>query len=272
MHRAPVEGDGDVGGRLPLSQPGEQVVGVEHRGLRCLLQPVPAQAENVGVGTHEDPEVALEAAQPADRLGPVVVQVKGGLSPVLGLAANHLRPRKEGLDPVARRDRPRSRAAAAVRLRERLVEVDVDDVEAHVPWPGAAHDRVQIGAVVVEGAAGVVHDRGDLLDVLVEQAERVRVGEHQAGGVVAGLRAQIVDVDPAALVRFELDHLVAGHRHRRRVGAVGRVRGEDLGPGLAPVGVIGAGEQQSRQLAVRAGGGLEADVRQAADLGERALE
>ena len=61
------------------------------------------------------------------------------------------------------------------------MEVDVDDVEPHVAGPRVAHDRVQVGAVVVQGAARVADHPGDLGDVLVEQAERVRVGEHQAG-------------------------------------------------------------------------------------------
>ena len=88
----------------------------------------------------------------------------------------------------------------------------------------------------------------------------------------SGLGAQVVDVDAAALVGGELDDLVAGHRHRRGVGAVGGVGGQHLGPLLAPVGVVGAGQQQAGQLAVRAGGRLEADVRQAADLRQRALQ
>ena len=84
--------------------------------------------------------------------------------------------------------------------------------------------------------------------------------------------AQVVEVDAALLVGGELHHLVAGHRHRRGVGAVRGVGGEHLGPVLAAVGVVGAGEQQARQLAVRSGRGLEADVRQAADLRQRLLE
>ena len=43
--------------------------------LESLFKAVAAEAEDVGQRTHEDPEIALEAAQPADRLGPVVVEV-----------------------------------------------------------------------------------------------------------------------------------------------------------------------------------------------------
>ena len=102
--------------------------------------------------------------------------------------------------------------------------------------------------------------------------ERVGVGEHQAGDVVGRLLAQVVDVDPAALVGRDLDHLVAGHRHGRRVGPVGRVGGQHLAALLAAVGVVGAGEQQAGQLAVRAGRRLQADVGKAADLRQRPLQ
>ena len=140
------------------------------------------------------------------------------------VAAHDLGPREERLDPVGDGDRTGAGAAAAVRLGERLVQVEVDDVEAHVPGPADAHDRVQVRAVVVERRADAVDDPRDLLDPGLEQAERRRVGEHQAGDVLVGLRAQVVEVDVAVLVGADLDHLVAGHRHRRRVRAVRRCR------------------------------------------------
>jgi hypothetical protein len=53
------------------------------------------------------------------------------------------------------------------------------------------------------------------------------------------------------------------------VGGVGR---EDLGAVLAAVLVVGAGQQDAGELAVRAGARLEADVREARDLAQRLLE
>ena len=71
------------------------------------------------------------------------------------------------------------------------MQVEVHDVEAHVAWPRQAHHGVEVGAVVVEGGPYPVDDLGDLLDVGVEQAQRVGVGEHQAGDVLVGLLAQV---------------------------------------------------------------------------------
>ena len=52
-----------------------------------------------------------------------------------------------------------------------------------------------------------MHDLGDLLDVGVEQAERVGVGQHQAGDVRVGLGAQVVEVDATVVVGGDLDDL-----------------------------------------------------------------
>ena len=169
MHAVAVEGDRQVLAGAALGEARLQVVGVQHRGLRGLGEAVGAEAEDVGVGADEDAEVALEAAQAADRLRPLVVEVEARAAAVGALAADDLRPRQEGLDPLGDGDRAGAGAAAAVRLAERLVQVDVDDVEAHVAGPRVAHHRVEVGAVVVERPAGLVDQRGDLGDVLVEE-------------------------------------------------------------------------------------------------------
>ncbi len=146
------------------------------------------------------------------------------------------------------------------------------DVEPHVARPREAHDRVQVGAVVVEGPPRPVHERSDLGDVLVEYAERVGVRQHQAGDLVGEVGAQVVEVYPAALVRGDLHRLVARHRHGGRVRPVRGVGREDLRALLAAVLVVGAREQQPGQLAVRPGRWLKADVLEPGELRKRALE
>jgi hypothetical protein len=146
-----------------------------------------------------------------------------------------------------------------VRLGKGLVQVDVDDVEAHVAGPRDPADRVQVRAVVVHQRARTVEDRGDLLDVLVEQPERRWVGQHQPRGVLVDLAAQVLDVDVPARVGLDRGELVAGHGHARRIRAVGGVGNDDLTPllALATVGEVGAHQQQTGQLALRAGGRLQ---------------
>ena len=96
------------------------------------------------------------------------------------------------------RDRAGSRSAAAVGGGEGLVQVEVDDVEAHVARADNAEDRVQVGAVVVEEPAGVVDHLGDLDDVFFEQAEGVRVREHDSRDVGTELFSQLVTIDETA--------------------------------------------------------------------------
>src|SRR4029079_2471305 len=94
-------------------------------------------------------------------------------------------------------DRPGAGPAPAVRLGEGLVQVEVHDVEAHVAGTREAHHRVEVGAVVVQRRADAVHDPGDLLDVRIEQSERVRVGQHQAGAGGVGPSAPAGDTHTA---------------------------------------------------------------------------
>ena len=150
----------------------------------------------------------------------------------------------------------------------------MDDVEAHVAGPGLADHRVQVGAVVVEQRSSRMEDLGDLDDVLVEEPYRGRVRQHQPGGSLVHLRPQVVQVEVAALGRGDLLELVTGHRDARRIRAVGGVGRDDrvaLLP-LAPVCEIGAHQHQTRQLALRARGGLQRHGRQPRHLGEDLLQ
>ena len=79
--------------------------------------------------------------------------------------------------------------------------------------------------------------------------------------------AQRLDVDVAARVGRDRDDLEAGHRRGGRIGAVRGVGNEHLGArGVAALEVIGASDQHAGQFAVRAGGRLQRDRREAGDL------
>jgi hypothetical protein len=119
-----------------------------------------------------------------------------------------------------------------------------------------------------------VEDPRDLLDVLIEEAERGRVREHQAGRLLADLRPEIVQIDVPARVGVDLDQLVTGHRDARWVRSVGRVRDDDLAAAvtLAAVGEVRTHQHQSGELALGARGRLERDRIEARDLGKYLLE
>ena len=148
----------------------------------------------------------------------------------------------------------------------------MDDVEAHVAGPREADDRVQVRAVVVEECAGLMEDPRDLLDALVEEAERRRVREHQPGRPLVHLPAQVLEVEVPACVRLDALELVARHRHARGIRAMGGVGRDDRVALLAAVGEVRAHEQESGQLALRARGRLQRHSREPGDLGEDPLQ
>ena len=134
---------------------------------------------------------------------------------------------------------------------EGLVQVHMRAVEAHVARACVAHDGVEVGAVVVAQAARLVDDAADLDDVGVKEAERVGVGEHEAGRVGADGRAQRVEVDAALVVGGDRDHGEARHDRRRGVGAVRGVGDDDLGAArLATLFQIVPDEEKARVLTV----------------------
>ncbi len=131
VHAQLAVGHGQLLGDAELAQPREQVVGVQHRRLGRIAQTVGAERADVGVGAHEAAVVAVEAAQAPDRLGADIGAAVVELERPVGRARDdgHRQVRR---DALGHGDRTGPRAAAPVRLGERLVQVEVDDVEAHV--------------------------------------------------------------------------------------------------------------------------------------------
>jgi len=76
------------------------------------------------------------------------------------------------------------------------VRIEVHDVKTHVAGTAHAEHGVGVGAVVVEQAARLVHQAGDLVDVLVEHTQSVGVGEHEAGEIAVQVFAQRRQVTP----------------------------------------------------------------------------
>ena len=106
-------------------EPRKHVVGVQDRNLGHLPETRPVRAD-VGVRAHEHAERPRETAHLADRPRAVKIEAKSVLF------FHNRGYGEERIEPVANGDRPSSGPAAAVGLRERLVQIEVDDVEAHV--------------------------------------------------------------------------------------------------------------------------------------------
>ncbi len=83
------------------------------------------------------------------------------------------------------------------------MQIEVHDVDPEVARAGVSEDRVEVRAVVVDKAASFVHDIDDFLNVLVPEPERVRVGDHQSGGLRSDFAAERLDIDIAAMRPME---------------------------------------------------------------------
>ena len=152
-----------------------QVVGGQHRVERCLGQAVAAHGDDVCVRPHQHAEVAVEAADSPDRLRPLEIELEVAVQPLYrwgGQERHELRLHAYGSG---------SRTASAVRRGERLVQVHVDGVEAHVAGAADAHERVEVGPVVVELRSCVVHQLRNIQYVPLKQTQGIGVRKHQRG-------------------------------------------------------------------------------------------
>ena len=169
-----------------------------------------------------------------------------------------------------------ARPTATVGDAERLVQVEVADVGTEPPRLGDADQRVEVGAVDVDLAAGGVHEVAQLGDRRLEHTVGGRVRHHDRGQTVTGrgqLRPQVVEVDVARIVGRDDRDVEPCHHGAGGVGAVGARRDEaDRAVVVASRAVIGADRQQARQLALTAGVGLHADGVVPGDLGQRGLQ
>ena len=176
----------------------------------------------------------------------------------------------------AHRDRADAGTAAAVRDAERLVQVQVRHVGAERGQVGHSDQRVEIRPVDVHLAARRVHGRADLADVLLVDAGRGRVGDHDRRDVPLmrlQLRLQVAEVNRA--VGVALDHRDAqpGQHRAGRVGAVRRLRDQAHVTGLVALGgVVTADGEQAGQLALGTGVRLDRDRVVAGDPGQPELE
>ena len=115
-------------------------------------------------------------------------------------------------------------------------------------------------------------DARHLLDALVEEPERRGVREHQAGRPFRDPLPKIREVDVSTRVRRDADEREPGHRHAGRVRAVSGVGDDDLGALLAPLGEVGAQQEQPQKLPLRPRGRLQRDGVEARHCSEGALE
>ncbi len=163
-----------------------------------------------------------------------------------------------------------------MRCGERLVQVDMHDVEAHVTWTAGTQHGVEVGTVVVHQTACFMHHLGNVGDVGLEESQRVGVGHHHGRHLLTVFLKyllKVIHVYRAVVVGLHLDDVEAADGCRGRVGAVGRVRHDDLRTlQVTTLLVVAADNHETRQLTMGTGIGLQGEVGQSCQGAERTLE
>ena len=228
------------------------IIGIEHRELAGHGDVLPAHAEQVAIGADNDAEVAEESGYGSER-GVGVLQVVSSV-----LVAPHAGIGQEFLQSLSHPYGTASRTATAVGCREGLVEVDVHHVKSHVAGAAHAQHGVEVGAVVVHQSAAFVYEGCYFGDLCLEDAQRVGVGHHHAGDVVAQYFAERCKVDRSLRCALDLDDLESADGGAGGVGAVGRVGHDNLDALMvAAREVVAADDHEPRQFAVGTGVGIE---------------
>ena len=240
--------------RIDILQLFFHIVGIQYGIFSCRRYSLATDREDVRQRLHRHQEVAAERAHVSDALRTFLPRQ------ILG---------QERLAAA----RAASRTAAAVRCREGLVQIHMDHVKAHVARARDAHDRVQIGAVIVAKSACFVDDARDLEDIRVEKSNGVRVGQHQAGGIFADSCFKCFQIHAALIVRSYAHHLKTCHRRAGGVGSVGGIGHDDLCSfQIAFFAMICLDQQKAGKFAMCAGCGLKRNRVHAGDLAEIFLQ
>ena len=132
------------GARIMRLEPLAHVVGIEDRKAAHLRETVAADREDIRV-TPARASRNCRRKRSAGRSSPAA----GNRNP-LCLRRTTRGAGRNGSRCALYRDRTRAGSAAAVRRRKGLVQVDVDDIRAHIARLGDTQQRVHVSAVEIE--------------------------------------------------------------------------------------------------------------------------
>ncbi len=231
-----------------------QVICIQRREFPNAFHAVLADHAHVHISAQQNAGVAHETGQPADTLRQIIFR-----EPVIHNGAVLFDLVDDGHRQVRQQTLSHSHgagtgSAAAVRRGECLVQVEMNDVEAHVTGANLAEDGVQVCAVVVEQAAGLTDYIFDLQDPALEYAQRRRIGQHDAGRVRSDRILERRDIDIAVFIGRNLLDDATAHRRRCGIRAMRRVRHDDLVAIVVPARqMIGANHGDTRKFSLSAG-------------------
>ena len=178
-----------------------QVIGVEDGFFGNIPQTFLPKHGDIGEGADEDAEVPMEGFDAPDALFGASEAVGGRGLIIARIGHDDMRVGEVIDQFLADHDRTAAGTSAAVGGGEGFVEVVVHDVNAALAGLEHAKQGVHVGAVAIDQTASFVDNADDFGGVLVEQAERVGVSEHQTGKRVITERFEGFEIHIAALIR-----------------------------------------------------------------------
>ena len=243
-----------------IVQAAQDVIGVEHGIFGNLLQPVRPVAEDIGERPREHAHLAMERGHSAEVLQRPAEMFLGELFRVLFLdqvddavlGPRRVGQRSERSECFGKDHRARARAAAAMRRGKGLVQIDMHRIHAEIAGADLADDGVEVRPIAIDETARRMDRVGDRLHVALEQAARIRIGNHHARDIGAKPRLERFQIDAAFGGRGNVFHLVTGEGGGRGIGPVGAFRHQDHLARIAPRFECGANAQDAAQFAMGA--------------------
>ena len=80
------------------------------------------------------------------------------------------------------------------------MQIKMQHIESHVTGTYHTDERVHVGSVIVQESATLMYKGCNLLDVLLEQSQSVRVGHHDTCDRVVKQRLEVLDVYKTVLL------------------------------------------------------------------------
>ena len=102
-----------------------------------------------------------------------------------------------------------------------------------------------------------MQDSGNLRDALFEHAEGAGIREHEGGNIFGAKLAEMIGINLAARVGFDVFYFVSGNHYGRWIRSVRGIGNQNRLARIALALKIRANHQQAGKLALRAGHGLK---------------
>ena len=144
-----------------------------------------------------------------------------------------------------------------MRATECLVWVVVHHIRTKIARSSDAQNRIHVGAIQIDQATMSMDQFGDLFNLMIKQAKRIRIGDHEDGGLLIDLAFQVGQVDQAVRSAFHRNSLKARHLRAGRIGSVRTIWSQNDGAVLANLAEVSGSHHQRGQLAVRSCGWLQ---------------